>query len=97
VGGSPDVINITLSLDDEAPDSGPIIGGTFKPTDVDGLLPPDEFPSSAPSLANDAALSGFDRLNPNGTWSLYVYDDFSGLVGEFAGGWSLKVKAKVKR
>jgi hypothetical protein len=92
------VSNITLVLDDEAasqlPDSSSLAGGRFKPTNIEG---DDLFP--APAQANEvAALKGFDGSNPNRSWSLYVADD-TGPVdgGEFAGGWSLRIKAKVRR
>ena len=43
-------------------------------------------------------LSTFDRTRPNGTWSLYVVDDEANPDGgQFAGGWTLEIKAKVLR
>ena len=33
----------------------------------------------------------FVGTDPNGTWSLYVLDDFTGLSGTIAGGWSLSL------
>jgi hypothetical protein len=33
----------------------------------------------------------FNGLDPNGTWSLYVVDDFGGEIGSIAGGWSLTI------
>ena len=41
--------------------------------------------------------SAFDGTNPNGAWKLYVVDDTIGSAGKFAGGWSLEIKAKVRR
>ncbi len=38
-----------------------------------------------------ATLGAFNGTAPNGTWNLFVYDDFSFDVGSIAGGWSLDV------
>jgi len=98
VGGTnPGVSNITLVLDDEAP-NGPLTyedapsGGRYQPTNND---PDDEFPAPAPTQDNRSALSGFDTLNPNGTWKLFVQDDGGNDCGKFGGGWSLTIKAAV--
>jgi large repetitive protein len=97
VGGFPDANNITLLLDDEAanrlPVTGQLVGGRFKPTNAEG---PDLFFPPVPSRGFPA-LSGFDGLNPNGTWQLRVVDDDAGIGGEFAGGWSITIKARVPR
>jgi subtilisin-like proprotein convertase family protein len=101
VGWNLDVSNITLTLDDEAAnflyDGGPHVSGTFKPNNVtvDGPGGPDTFPFT-PSGAVE--LSTFDGTNPNGTWSLYVDDDFpTEAGGELASGWSLQIKVRVRR
>lgn len=103
VGFSPDASNITLGLDDEAagrlPDYGPLVGGTFKPTNITTSAPdtsaPETFPG-APAPSGAVVLSTFDRMNPNGLWSLFVADDTAELDGgQFAAGWSLQIKAKV--
>ena len=99
VGGSFDVNNITLKLDDEAalpmPDHAQLTGGTFKPFNyIDGI---EGFPSPAPAPSGLAELIGFDGRNPNGPWQLWVNDDTSGDSGQFAGGWSITIKARVLR
>jgi hypothetical protein len=43
------------------------------------------------------SLSAFDLTNPNGQWSLYVIDAFAFDTHRFTGGWSLEIKAKVKK
>jgi hypothetical protein len=98
VGNGFAVNNITLRLDDEAatslPDATQLTGGTFQPTNVDTTT--DTFPSPAPTPSGAMQLSGFDGLKPTGTWSLWVVDDTGGDVGEFAGGWSITIKARVR-
>jgi hypothetical protein len=92
VGFDLDVNNIALVLDDEAtgklPDETQITSGTFKPTQ--GTAPA-RFPPYG------GALSFFDGTNPNGTWSLFAYDDTNPDRGVFAGGWSITIKARVPR
>ena len=102
VGETADTNNITLTLDDEAasflPDGNGVVSGTFKPTDHDfnEFSFSDNFPS-APAPSGAFVLSTFDGTNPNGLWSLYVHDDLGPDGGQFAGGWSLQIKAKVRR
>ncbi|QIN82135.1 hypothetical protein GBA63_05350 [Rubrobacter tropicus] len=97
VGGQLDVSNITLALDDEAasplPDSTQLTGGAFDPTNIGAT---DTFPAPAPTPSGLPALSGFDGRNPNGLWKLWVVDDAGGDVGQFAGGWSITIKARVR-
>jgi subtilisin-like proprotein convertase family protein len=90
-GGGSDLINTTLTFDDAAAsklaDTSAIVAGTYKPTD---FVTGDTFPSPAPAGPYGTALSAFNGLNPNGTWSLYVLDDAASDGGSIAGGWSLK-------
>jgi hypothetical protein len=100
VGSNEDVSNITLVLNDEAtsalPNNVGLVGGSFKPRNVeDNPDGGDEFPAPAPTQDTRSALSGFDTLNPNGTWKLFVQDDGGGDCGKFGGGWSLRIKAAV--
>lgn len=97
-GWTLDLRDNTFSLDDEAdkrvPDSSRIGNRTYRPANYS---PSDSFPSPAPSASGNTALAAFDGTNPNGTWSLYVVDDEGGDAGSMAGGWSLTIKAKVRR
>jgi hypothetical protein len=98
-GGTPGVSNVTFTLDDEATSSlDPLIAvtsGRFRPTDSDDPDPTgDNFPPPAPTPSGNTALSVFDGANPNGTWQLFVVDDNTGDVGQFAGGWSLEITAQ---
>jgi hypothetical protein len=101
VGGNNAVNNMTIKLDNEAssllPDETVPTGGSFKPANfaVSGV---DTFPLPAPTpISGLESLSGFDGSNPNGVWRLWVTDDIGGGVGQFAGGWSITIKAKVPR
>src|SRR5262249_33113715 len=73
-GGSVPIANTTLTFDDSAPaplpDSGPIVSGTFRPSDYGQDA--DLFPAPAPNGPYQARLSAFSDSNPNGLWSLYV-------------------------
>src|SRR4029453_7148122 len=71
------------------PDASSLASGTWKPSayepSTDGFAPP------APAAPYGAALSVFNGTDPNGTWSLFVRDDFTGGTGTIAGGWSLTI------
>lgn len=52
----------------------------------------DSFPGVVPAVQDlePADLAVFNGTNPNGTWSLYVVDDFGGLDGgDIGAGWTL--------
>jgi hypothetical protein len=95
--------NVTLVLDDQAanpfpPNSVVLTGGTYNPTNLvgnDGAT--DTFPPPAPTPSGASALSGFDGRKAKGTWNLYVVDDEGGSLGQFAGGWSLTMRARIPR
>lgn len=97
--GSP-ANGVTLLVDDEAPEfmpmGGPLQAKGYKPSNYEEILDP--FPQISPN--GNRVLSVFDGKNPNGTWRLFVVDDssdFDPTEGQFAGGWAVKIKAKVKR
>lgn len=77
VGGSANVTNLTLVLDDTAqrflPPVPPVFSGPFKPTEISSEE--DIFPAPAPGGPYTNNLSGFAALDPNGPWSLYVVRD----------------------
>ena len=99
IGGTP-WVNITYTLTDTAagliPKPGTPVSGSFKPTDY---FTGDVFPAPAPAGANqEPAPAGaatfasvFNGTNPNGTWSLYVFDFAAGDGGAMAGGWALSI------
>ena len=95
-GGGHRVSNISLTFDDTAtvslPNYDQVIGGTYQPSSYEG---PVSLPGTAPSKSYQSALSAFNWSNPNGAWSLFVYDDSAGDAGVIAGGWSLSLKTLV--
>ncbi|MFM6756138.1 MAG: Calx-beta domain-containing protein, partial [Dolichospermum sp.] len=90
VGGFNSLSNVTLTFDPTAtsllPDEGLITSGSYKATDFETG---DFFNSPAPGGPYGTDFSVFNNTNPNGTWSLYVVDDFVADAGTIAGGWSL--------
>lgn len=88
-GGSIDAVNVTLTFDSAAaaPVASPITSGTFRPTNGGAFsgTPP------APAAPYGAAMTIFNGTVPNGTWSLYVFDDTGGDTGTISGGWSLNL------
>ncbi|MBL8151286.1 MAG: hypothetical protein JNN15_15290, partial [Blastocatellia bacterium] len=97
VGGSTDAVNLTFTLDDAAaaalPDAGPLVSGTFRPTNIGAT---DTFAAPAPAAPYGSTLSTFNGQNPNGTWNLYIVDDTSGDSGSFNGGWELNISTTAR-
>ena len=92
-GGGFALIGVNLTFDDAAagglPDSTLISSGTYDPT---SFAPGFEGPAPAPSGPYGTSLSVFNTTAPNGTWNLFVFDDFSVAEGgSMAGGWSLDI------
>lgn len=91
VGGRIPTQGVTLTLDDAATtallDEGPLVSGTFKPTNVGAG---DPFPAPAPAPSGGSALSVFNGTDPNGTWNLYVLDDESIDRGTLSG-WTINI------
>jgi len=95
VGGSLDLVDVTLTFDMDAteslPDGAQIVAGTYLPTNFDAGGTPDTFPSPAPAGPYVATLDVFTGVDPNGTWSLFVVDDLGGDQGSITGGWSITI------
>ena len=93
-GGSTDLVNCNVTLDDQAPavlpDTTISCPGNYQPANYE---PGDPFPAPAPAPSGSVALSTFNGGTPNGTWSLYVQDDAGIDVGTITG-WSLTVIAE---
>ena len=89
-GGSARLNTATLTFDDVAsaslPRSSSITTGVYKPTNYTGDS--DAFPSPAPS-APGTLLSAYNNTDPNGTWNLFVLDEYFSGKGTITGGWSV--------
>ena len=93
VGGSDDITNTYITLDDAAaaalPDGTKVITGTFRPTNIGTG---DTFPAPAPApSANTTLAAAFNGIDPNGAWSLYMVDDLGADMGVLGNGWALTV------
>lgn len=93
VGGVNPAGDLTLTLDDAAlnglPDAGPLVSGTYRPTDYEAGA--DQFLKPAPAPLGGSSLSVFNGTNPTGKWSLYIMDDAGAVGGSLGGGWSLNI------
>ena len=100
VGSTHSFTDITLNLTDSASTQltdGAIISGSFKPTVLGSSCP--AFPAPAPSSVDCAApvgtttfTSAFEGSDPDGTWSLYIFDDTAGDTASTIGrGWSVAI------
>jgi hypothetical protein len=104
--GPPGASNITITVDDAAatqiPDAGPLVNGTFRPSNF-GTLLTDQWPAPGPcptpgSCETDGAAptgtatfaNRFNATNPNGTWNLFIRDDSGGDFGSITS-WSLNL------
>jgi len=94
-GSNVGVSGLTFTFDDGAASAlacqaGPLVSGTYRPN---ACYVGDVWPPPAPSGSYGSMLAGFNGTDPNGTWSLYVYDfaGGTGTVGSIANGWSLTI------
>jgi len=85
----------TLTFDDSAPGvwpaEGPLRTGTNQPTAYD----PDSDPVVTPGPSGSVSfrLSSLNGQDPNGVWSLYIWDDAEGDTGRLDFGWRLELTA----
>ncbi len=103
VGGNIATTNVTLQLFDSAPSlltSALLTSGQFKPTNqgISNLptppAPQGPYFNAAPA-GTDTFAGTFNGTNPNGVWSLYIYDQFNPDGGALAGGWDLDISTSV--
>lgn len=94
-GASYGVNGVTLTFTNAPapalPGSSPIYSGCYLPTSF-GALPPF---LGDPSVTSVVGMEGFVGTEPNGIWSLYVYDDTPGDGGAISGGWDLALNTLV--
>jgi subtilisin-like proprotein convertase family protein len=94
VGGDINADGYTVIFDDEAPggltDQTPLQSGSYKPS----IVGTPTFDAPAPLTGYGTTLSRFDGMDPNGTWTLYVFDGSSPDHGSLAG-WSITIRARV--
>ena len=100
-GGDVAVSNLNLTFNDSGlamAANGPLTNGTYAPAGSDWNY--SHIPS-LPDITNYAslfpppyahALSAFSNANPNGLWSLYVFDINQPDTGLISGGWSLSIQ-----
>jgi uncharacterized surface protein with fasciclin (FAS1) repeats/subtilisin-like proprotein convertase family protein len=103
-GGSTDISAVSITFSDVAAESlnsaGGIVSGTYFPTDYpDGIDPAMPAPFSgtlaSPAPTGSATLGGqFVGSDANGTWSLYVRDEFAFDGGNISG-WSITFEQAV--
>ncbi|MBH0167021.1 proprotein convertase P-domain-containing protein [Fictibacillus sp. 7GRE50] len=95
VGGTnPGVVNVTYTFSDTAVNS--MTENTIPPP---GIYKPSTFPPvtalpGAPGLPYGTTLSVLNGTNPNGTWQLYVYDQFALDQGAINRGWELTITTR---
>jgi subtilisin-like proprotein convertase family protein len=99
VGGIIDILDIDLTLDDQAPNplsnEGAIVSGTFQPADFERDSDTDIFPPPALDGLPNVGLFVFNGDNPNGAWRLFVSDDAPSDDGSIVNGWELTIRADV--
>lgn len=91
-GGGTDLVNTNLTITDGSPympDATTLLaGGTFAPTNHGTG---DVFSAPAPAIPAGGSLNSlFAGQNPNGTWNLFVTDQFTGDGGMITS-WSLEL------
>ena len=100
-GGLGFIVPATVTLTDAALVGLPttnteVLTGAYRPTNLgagDGFpAPAPTLPYQEPAPASTATFaSTFAGFDPNGTWSLYVFDDSTGFSGRVQGGWCLRI------
>jgi subtilisin-like proprotein convertase family protein len=92
-GGSDDMSNTTITIDDAAaavlPDAVRYNSGSFKPSNI-GAGDTWTAPAPAPSV-NTTMAATFNGTDPNGAWNLWVADDLGVDMGVIGNGWSLTI------
>jgi subtilisin-like proprotein convertase family protein len=97
VGDGTPADDVTITLDQGAavalPNAAPLISGTYQPANYGAA--PDQFPKGTPPVLGGSSLSVFNGTNPNGTWKLYLIDDYGNVTGSISQGWTLNITTAV--
>src|SRR5947209_2118467 len=94
VGGSRGISKVNLTFSDSASSAlgtGTIRSGTYLPTNLNPSGDKDAFPAPAPPKPFGSTMSIFHGTDPNGTWKLFVLDEFTSGSGSIGGGWSITI------
>lgn len=97
-GGTRFINNVTLTFDDTAASAlgtGRISSGTYLPTDLSPSGDKDAFPAPAPPKPFGTTMSIFHGTNPNGTWKLFVLDEFTSGSGSINSGWTINIATEL--
>jgi hypothetical protein len=96
-GGGGRIQGIDLTFDDRAsaalPDGGQMVSGEYRLANYEGTS--DDFTEFAPAGPYFTTLGDLSGVDPNGTWTLYVIDDFFLDGGVLSDGWSLSIETTV--
>jgi subtilisin-like proprotein convertase family protein len=90
-GGASSINNTVLVFQQGAPslpDNGPIVSGTYSPTQYE-----DSFPFAGSPDNNTTTLASMVGDNPNGDWRLFVRDDAATGAGTITQ-WSLSIRTR---
>jgi len=92
VGGTTPVSGVTVTFSDDGvplSDVESLTSGTARPSSFTGDGFGFEGPAPAPTPPHGTEMTVFDGTDPNGTWSLFVFDDGDRDRGQITGGWTL--------
>lgn len=95
-GGNSGISGVNLTLDDAAsgyaPDAALISTGNYRPSSYGNVAPfPAPAPTTSPASPYVKTFAPFAGTDPNGTWTLYVWDPVAPDSGTIAGGWCVDV------
>ena len=94
VGGAIPADDLTITLTSNPglallPRAGPLVSGSFRPTNLGPGL--DAFPDPAPTPSGASSLSVFNGARADGVWTLYAVNDNAPKSGAISGGWSMQI------
>lgn len=93
-GGSRGISNVNLTFSDSGSSglgTGRISSGTYLPGNLNPFGDKDAFPAPAPPKPFGSTMSIFHGTNPNGSWQLFVLDEFTSGSGSISNGWSITI------